>query len=834
MRYFLFGRNQRPLSFCGDFASAQPIWPVLPALLALMLIPLCAGGCKKSADAFSGIRGFVAPGPLEGATVRVFDGSQFLGLDSEAGQIGTGTVNFRGQFDIELPDASIGRSLLVVVDFPADDPQTIEDERVIYRAFDSAQTEIRLEPSDGPWIAPVAFFEGLAAPVTVSPITTITYRSIAGLPASEAGPGNTRWTAIQVGNAASSTGLAFGLGADFARVAPVAMGSGTPSVVYADFAPDGRSIAQSVIAMRLDRFAASFAASTLDATDDRFDVYRAMWEDAADGVMDGSLHGTPLPFFSQPGAPLSVGSLGNGQSNLMLRMSDSAHDPTAAELSELSARVPGTIMQPPLAEIRSLTAGSGSVRTTRAASIDTQILPSAGQMPLTIRGAGFHHRCSVVFAPADPLLASQTVTVIYQSFTYLTDSEIRLLSPRFDLPSTPAAFRRTAASPAISVNILLRADLNGSATGGELDIPVATVTQVLNDGPMIADARFVRLRAGAYSEFGGFPQHTPGTRHPSDATATGLMAMHPPGTDPEFVNPQTELAYALEVRIFNGTPDTLTEFALTPASTLATLGGTPVTWESFTGTGTPALTFMADADQRLYPLTLAAFGSAWLWTALVFDQSQIGTATGQIPEGTVLRFRPLLRATTSPSNTEVLSSTAAHIPAILADCAPVSVDRSPAVTTSSLVAPSTMVAGDGSTGTFTLSADFAGTAPGPFRQPTVTRIEISGGVVAPPHYSFAYDFRSLPTHYPTASGAMGVVNITLSDGTSTNGDLPFAVTPSPANPSAANFTATIRLRAQTAVIGQTANVTVRVHWRDAFTGQSGIIEETAPVPVTGP
>ena len=110
----------------------------LPFFLCLALastLALLSTSCSKVEDAFSGLIGRVAIGPVEGAVVKVYDGSRFAAPDNEAGFIIQAVTDERGDFKAAIPDGYIGRTLIVVAEFPEDDPDTAQDERAFYLDF---------------------------------------------------------------------------------------------------------------------------------------------------------------------------------------------------------------------------------------------------------------------------------------------------------------------------------------------------------------------------------------------------------------------------------------------------------------------------------------------------------------------------------------------------------------------------------------------------------------------------------------------------------------------------------------------------------------------------
>jgi len=791
------------------------------------LVVLCISGCKKVEESFSGLRGYVAYGPLEGATVKVFDGSQFTSQANTNGLLATGTVDSAGQFDIDLPDANIGRTLLVFLEFPADNPLSAADERAVYRSFDAARSAIRMNPADGPWVAVVDFFEGLAAPVCVSPLTTMSYHVMANLADVEAGPGNARWTQPQTQAATLAMGQALGLNADFARVPPVRVQeTGQPLPRYTDLEISGSSAAHTYILMQLDRAATTFAAATTSPADDQRAFYAGLMRDAVDGVMDGKAHGVVVPEFTVSGSPFRDGLLTLTPTADLAAYIGSAGIVTTAEADALRALVSALAMVPEPTEILQAQAEcTGAIRGLLIDNIDTQIVPSNGQLQLTIRGRGFQRAPTIVFSPVSEfpigpgsvVLVNGTSTGEGGNISTVAFDRIVMTSPRFDLTTTPLPLRRTAAIPAQSMDILLRVDRNGSLPLGEVDVPIARVTQAIVDSIVVADARMVRLRDAVATS-------------PSDPV-TALLALQAPGTDPASLDPSTTPVCAIELRLINGTTVALSDIDLTAATTLATLGGTPLTFGRFGEAGSPLLTLNSNGDQRAASVTIAPGGSEWQRFPFVIDATQIGAGVGQLAEGTVLRVAPSLRAIGTPGGSEVLTSIATHIPAIRAQGAPATNALNPMVSIESVSAPATIVALAPSD--FAISLLAQGQGAGPFRQIDISHIEIVGDIAVTGGAPFAYAFSTIPQVPQAAMGAVGIASLTITDANNSPNTLPFPVIAAP-TPSAGRLIATARLTAQAVAIGQSLDISIRVHWIDRASATTGTITQAFSVPVTAP
>jgi hypothetical protein len=275
----------------------------------------------------------------------------------------------------------------------------------------------------------------------------------------------------------------------------------------------------------------------------------------------------------------------------------------------------------------------------------------------------------------------------------------------------------------------------------------------------------------------------------------------------------------------------LSDIDLTAATTLATLGGTPLALGRFGEPGSPLLTLNSHGDQRAASVIIAPGGSEWQRFPFVIDVTQVGTGVGQIAEGTVIRVTPSLRAIGTPGGTEVLSSTATHLPVIRAQGSSATDALNPVVSIESVSAPATIVAL--TPNDFAISLLAQGQGAGPFRQVDITHLEILGDIAISGGAPFDYTLPTIPLVPQAAMGAVGITSLTLTDTNSSPSTLPFPVIAAP-TPSAGRLTATARLTAQAVAIGQSLDITIRIHWIDRASATTGVVTQTFNVPVTAP
>ncbi len=809
-------------------------------LAALWLLACClllTTGCKELEESFSGLRGTVVPGPMAGAEVHVYLGTQFQGLDSTVGRIATGTVDANGQFSIELPDETIGRTLIVSVNFPRDLPQTVQDDRASYRSYAAPFDLVTVDPADGPWVAVVDFFEGLSAPVTVSPLSTAVYYAVSSLPAADAGPGQTRWVQANARLSGLAIGLSFGITADPARTVPALpdLGSGVtwPRMLLPEVESTRDSPALTHVLIQLDRAAQSFAAATGNGP---MDFYRALIVDASDGALDGHLHGQAIAALTHTSLPNLLGLTADGSSRLV-RWVETTGDVTPQEIEALEASVEMLTIFPPVTEIRQLQQTStGATVPVRITGIDLRSHPNVGQVELTVTGRGLLRNHKVLMSSAAGfagLEVNQNSTGDRGSLLALSHQRMVVRLPQMDGSFVPGGLRLVGTQTSRDVQLAYVTDMNASGVGGEASHALGTVSLVLGaQAPHIVSARLVRLGTPAgwplppNASFVAGASARPGTGQPGDPmlAATTALALHPAGTNPASLDPASDRAYALELRIHNNSTVSLQNIHLNldsnlgPVSSAETLAGDPV---SISLTNDGGVIVIADpAIQSASVPLLSAGQSAWLRVPIVFDAAQIGTGAGQIAPGTPIRVTAVLAATSIPGGSTVMST---DNPTQFLIAAAGS-EGTPSLTSFDLTASLNIAAGQSGSIEWTLRpVGEAAVAP---RSVVIERVDVS--ITAPGGAISAWPMPNQPVAQPPLAGD-GLVP--LSPDVRQSGPLAAVGIPL-LLPAGEDALIGLPLRAglSAAPGGYTVNLTA--WWREPATGERGSVTASVPVTVT--
>ena len=339
-------------------------------MLLLAALLLAATGCEDiQNDDFGGLFGAVGYPAIRNCDVEIYEATRFVDLGSSTGRIATTKTDSAGRFAVELSDAHLGRPLILV----ARPGPTAE-----YLDYGAAGNP--WVPFDGdrePWVAVLAQFLGGDDLVTISPITTLAFNSLMRQPVSEVGPGGIRFDSVIVNATNAAAGTAFGLRTNPAEeLAAPPRGAGFPSINAREFAKSIRTTALTYATLQLAVAANNFATATTDGTDAALDFYDALFEDARDGVIDGRVYGSDVPYLAQAGAPAVLGRDGDGSSTLLEFLAGlplNAADESAAKFASGG-------FSPVVADIlTSQTESTGSLRSTRVDWFDVQNFPRVRQ-----------------------------------------------------------------------------------------------------------------------------------------------------------------------------------------------------------------------------------------------------------------------------------------------------------------------------------------------------------------------------------------------------------------------------------------------------------------------
>jgi hypothetical protein len=634
----------------------------IAVLLAFMLLIAAVSftllSCAKNEAAFSGLVGQIAPGPMKGAVVSVFDGSHFIAASNPAGLIGTTTLDSTGKFTLAVPDKYIGRTLVVAVTFPADDPQTAADERATYIGYQGPGETVTMNPGDGPWYALVDYFEGLTVRLSITPLSTAAFLSLQALPAAEAGVGPLRYTQSNAQRTNRITAAAFGLAGDMTRAIPSqpALGGNHPAPRRdaANSTPDAAALAY--VLTQCEHAATAFAAATDDTTDNQLAFYAGLFNDARDGALDGRLNGATVPQFAVPGAPTMTGQVSDGSSRV-IRYIESAGTVTATE--ESAIRAASTSVFPETFDIHAAQLTStGAARPPAIHSIDTRLVPQSGGIDITVTGAGFAREHEVILASDENSLLFPSGNLIHitkfetgqdGALLSLTHDKLVFRVPNLKRPTTPGQFLLQPTDQQRKFNLWLRFDTDGYRTGPTVDQIVATLNEIRDDSLHVIDSSIVRLLAM-------------GIAGPAVSSAGVLPAT----TDPISLDPQTDAAFALKLRIFNGAATGASGVTLHLGRTGAiNVGHATVGIAPFGDPGVAPLRTTMQAALDAAALALPSLTDMTLLVPVAFDASHVGV--GQpIDFGQLVTVTPVVTGIlASAPTTAVFSNTnvALDIPA---------------------------------------------------------------------------------------------------------------------------------------------------------------------------
>ncbi|MCB9932296.1 MAG: hypothetical protein H6841_02625 [Planctomycetes bacterium] len=390
-------------------------------IAALGLLP----GCDEvQSDDFGGVMGIVGQPAIGGCAIDVYDALEFESLESITGRVGVGTSRANGRFAIELPDAYLGRPLILVAR---------PGPTALYRDFGAVGApDVVWDDPRQPWVAVLNEWRGGEIYVAINPITTMAFHSLMRLPTEEFGPGKQRFDREVVNAVHAATAANFGV-----RVDPSSEGVTPPS--GSEFEPldvfyledSDRCQAYAYVCLQL-AIAANDFSNTTAAADNALDFYEALFHDAQDGALDGQYFGTPEPVLNQ--VPALVGREPTGESSLLLWLS--THALTPLQQGFLSNARAGGGFDPAPADILDVqSTATGALRPTRIDSFDVQNYPYSGNLVMTIKGAGLRNTDRFVFRSADDAGAEFFVdrdsVGVDGEYQFHSDTELQLRIPDF-------------------------------------------------------------------------------------------------------------------------------------------------------------------------------------------------------------------------------------------------------------------------------------------------------------------------------------------------------------------------------------------------------------------
>lgn len=409
-------------------AKAGCLGVMLFVALALLSVFALSGCDEVSRKEFQGIIGTVGYPGITGCEVEIYEASRFAGLDSTQGRIAQTTTRAGGRFSVTLSNKHLGRPIIAVAR-----PTT----GATYLDFGApGNPQVPFDGNRKPWVAVMRQWLGGEDTITISPASTLAFETLMHLPATEVGQGVQRFEAKTVHPINGGTAVSLGIGANVAEELPAPpRGAPFPALGVRDAENRQRSTAYTYTQLQLARAANAFVSATTALTDGALDFYEALFQDAQDGVLDGSYFGAALPFFTQAGAPSVVGLQIDGTS---LMLDWLASQPLSAGDEAIAGSAQAGKFNPAVADIiTGQQESTGALRPARIDSCDVANFPFSGNVTLTLRGAGLRHTDTFRIRSGDNAKASFDVTResvgVDGEYLFTSASELRLRLPDFAL-----------------------------------------------------------------------------------------------------------------------------------------------------------------------------------------------------------------------------------------------------------------------------------------------------------------------------------------------------------------------------------------------------------------
>lgn len=522
--------------------------------LGVALLGLVSGCDDVRTGDFGGVLGMVGQPAIGGCQVDVYNALKFQSLDSTVGRIRSGTTKASGRFNIELPDTTLGKPLILVAR---------PGPNAMYRNFGAAGSpDVAWDLPHQPWVAVLNEFRGGEIYVAINPITTIAFHSLMRLPTEEFGAGDLRFDRDVVNAVHAATAANFGI-----KVDPSSEGVTPPSgsefepqtVFYLEDKDRNQSYAYACLQLAI---AANDFASTTAAADDALEFYEALFHDAQDSVIDGQYFGTPEPVINQ--IPALVGLETDGVSSLLLWLS--THALTTQQEDFLSdARSNGQFDPTPTEILDVQSQATGTLRPTRIDSFDVQNYPYSGNVVMTIKGDGLRATDRFIFRSNDDSKAEFIVdrdsVGVDGEYQFLSSTELQLRIPDFATTTrTVATALKVASGTDFRIVHLVLENLPDIASG-KRDV----------EHEIIADARvtdrteplLVSVQIGRVDAAGDLQPAEYGNNVGS--------------ADPATLNAAVDDVYDLRVRVCNPGPDAVNGTGLDlTLSAFSQLGNTVV------------------------------------------------------------------------------------------------------------------------------------------------------------------------------------------------------------------------------------------------------------------
>ncbi|MCA8937298.1 MAG: hypothetical protein KDB68_13955 [Planctomycetes bacterium] len=602
---------------------------VLFLAIGILALGLVSGCDDVNSDSFGGVLGQVGQPAVGGCQVEVYDALSFEALDSTTGFITSGTTQANGRFAIRLPEAFLGRPLLVIARPGA---------TALYRNFGAAGSpDIAWDASHAPWVAVVTEWTGGESNVTVNPITTLAFHSLMRLPAAEFGDGKLRFDRETVDATQAAVAASFGIAVNpIEGITPPQGSEFEPSSTF--YLEDGnRNQSYAYVALQLAIAANDFATTSAPATDTALDFYDALFRDAEDSSIDGQYFGTPVPHLNL--VPAVVGREATGGSSLFAWLATHALTPAQEGFLNAARGSPG-FTPSPTEMLAAQAVATGTLRPTRIDSFDVQNYPYSGNVVMTIRGDGIRATDRFIFRSSDDSSAEFIVdresVGVDGEFQFLSDTEIRMRIPDFATTTrtVPSALQVASGTNFRIVNMVLENQPEVTSSSRDVEHLVTSDARVTDrTEPLLVSARIGRVDAAS-----------------SLTESTYGNNIYSAATDPAGLTPGVDDVYELRVRVCNPGPDAVNNTALDLGLSAFSQLGNPVVPDVFGGAAANRAVIFGGT---LPSVSLNPGDVAELQYRFVFLDTAIPT---DLAVGAPVRFTPVLSGVSAGAGTPTLTT----------------------------------------------------------------------------------------------------------------------------------------------------------------------------------
>lgn len=581
-------------------AKAGCLGMMMLVVLALLSVFALSGCDEVSRKEFQGIIGTVGYPGITGCTVEIYDASRFQSLDSTVGRIGSTTTKAGGRFSLELSPKHLGRPIIAVA------RPTTGATYLDYGAAGNPQV-----PFDGarkPWVAVIRQWLGGEDTVTISPASTMAFEALMHLPSSEVGQGSQRFEAKTVNATNCGTSVSLGIAANVAEELPAPpRGAPFPGLGVRDAEKRRRSTAYTYSQLQWALAANAFVSATTATSDRALDFFEALFQDAQDGVLDGSYFGAALPFFTQAGAPSVVGLQIDGTS---LMLDWLAAQPLSAADEAIAGGAQGGDFLPAVTDIIAAQQDStGALRPARIDACDIANFPFAGNVTLTLRGAGLRHTDVLRIRSGDNAKAffdvnKDSVGVDGQYlFTAAGEFQVRLPDFALTTKTVTGDLQVPAAADWRDIDFEYISRLDPLDAKNFVSIIARDDARVTNRSEIL----LLGVELGRADASGGL------------AETVFANNVNTAATDPGALTPGVDDVYELRLQVVNPGPDAINNLGLDLAKSVFLQSGFTRVADTFGGAATGrAIIFESAAALTAKQVTLAPGASATISYPFVF------------------------------------------------------------------------------------------------------------------------------------------------------------------------------------------------------------------------